>query len=139
MLNKTLSPFLFTSFPTLLYCSLNTFSGLLKKYFQTPRLGLPVTCALSYRSLKTFYSKPYDVYLSAHGKLAHKIILDPSHPLHNYLSKCNFHSSVCLTVCSIPTCLNVYRIQTVLYLARIFIKREKVVADLLRSILSTVF
>ena len=120
-------------FPLVLYCSPVIFPGLLKKDFKLLRQGLSVISRVSSIPLNDIISRLCRSHINSCEKFAHRILGDPSHPLHDPLSFCFSYPSTRSKFRLIPSRINMYRNSPVPYLARVLTDKSKVLDDLVRN------
>ena len=121
--------------PIVLYCSPVIFPGLLKKDFIVLRRGLAIISRVSLLPIDYLIGKLCDLHIDSCESFAHKILNDPTHPLHSELSSCYSHPSTRSTFRLIPARIGIYKNSPVPYLARILTDKNRVISDLKMNLL----
>lgn len=101
------------------YCSLVVYPGLFKKDTEILHRRPVIIGRMSFIPLCELSIRLHDEHPSAYEKFTHNLLPDPTHSLHNDLSKCRTRISTRSAFRSILRKLNIYWNRTVPYFARI--------------------
>lgn len=103
------------------------FIVLIKKAFKILHQELSIS-RVSFMPLKKLLTKLCDQHLSICEEFSHKILPDPTHPLHSYIIKVR-SILTWSSIRPIPPWVNTHRNSTVTYLACILTNRDRVSGD----------